>query len=537
MPRPKGLKAADSVSAHTSGTAGAVRAIVASQALPYNAPVVRPRDSYSTDPSSTYRLRYKGTYPFPGVVPALSPQFLDPNETFAVVLRDPRCSFILHDPNSENSAVPYYLTAQNQDIPAVGGGTPGPYDIPVIMQGTQPASTPALGAPPSFLQFKGAVFDAAYPSGWPAHGPFLYAGRSSALPGNSSKASWIWWGGGGSPSAITIFAGVGGLQGNGAFVVWAWNKGTPYVVDGAIVNAVDEAVGVAVVSLESAAILACRDYIAIEVFFATDQVATDPQRVYMQCSLLSNGAQFRHGSAPQISSVEASIDSAAQTGVALLIKNISNELQKDGSVIAYQPPKNTCWQNILPSILPFEAAGVAGAYDVYSAIGAYKGSWESLAATGFYGYLKPHAAGDVYFQKMFNSSVTTGGSFVESTDGWNLDDQNFYWVSFACTTGFNFRYEFSQGGCFYTDSQWYDPLPANIDPDEWEKGALIVSAMPQFFENPLHWNDIWSRIKSGLRRVIGLAPPLLGLIPEAAPFVPAITAIGGGIESLLGMNE
>lgn len=478
-----------------------VRAIVLCQALPFMYGVVRPRDNYSAQPSGTVRLRQRGDVTWPNdsvITPIIANQYEPANQLFAVLLRDPRCCLILTDKNPvAGRNAPYIWQAENEDILTIDGNPLIVGDIPTA----QAAKNGGDGLS-NFLDIKGAAFDPSFPNGFPFHGDFLYAGRSKNI-------RWMWYDGGlsGGAQVITVSAGTDGLQYNGCnIVVWAWNKGVPYIFVAFGEGANSHVAGEAICSFTA---IEGSDYIAIETSFVSSQTDT-PQRVYVRVSQVSFGAIRRHIAAPQLNTHEDTVDSLAAVGQSLLFKNVSKVLDLNGQWMAVQPPLGNCWQNILTS------PGKAAVNDIFGNMGLYKMNATAGNTKGYYGFLKPNKP--IKFEPMFNNTI---GATQQQT-GWDMDSQNFKWIAMKCSDdGRTFSYEQNQGHAFYSDDQWQDTSDAVVNPDAWEQAAQIISAMPSDMDNPVHWSEIWSYLKRGIRAIGG---PLVGAFPETAPFRPLVDA-------------
>lgn len=479
-----------------------VRAIVLCQVLPFFYGVVRPRDNYSAQPSSTVRLRARGdvTWPTDAIIaPIVANQYEPANQLFAVLLRDPRCCLILTDKNpiaGRNAA--YIWQAENADILTVANNPTVDSDIPTTQGGRN-----SMDGLSNFLEVKGALHDPAFSNSFPFHGPFLYSGRSKGI-------RWMWYDGGatGGPQVITVSAGTDGLSYQGCNIaLWAWNKGVPYISTGFSEAANSHSAGDTICQFIGAT---GSDYVAIETSFVGQ--AVEAQRIYVRVSQVSFGAIRRHLAAPQMDTHETSVDSLAAVGQALLFKNVSKELDLNGQYIALQPPLGNCWQNILNTVE--KNAG----NDVFSNIGQYKMNATGGNKKGYYGFLKPNKP--IRFEPMFNNTI----GVVQANTGWDMDNQNFKWVVMKCADGGRtFSYEQYQGHAFYTDDSWQDSSDAVVNPEAWEQAAQIISSMPADMENPTHWQEVWAYLKRGIRAIGG---PLAAAFPESAAFAPLInTAI------------
>lgn len=536
-PKPKQPRTESAPSPGAVGRAhkSVVAAICQSIALPVDSPSIRPRTALTAQPSIPFRLRTKVSYPIaPAGAAQSSNQDIVPNEGFFVVLRDPRCSLIIYNPNQSKAQCIQRWITDNTDVLTVAGNSITNLDLVAASTGN------------SHAEMQGGGWLMPYAANFVPNGTNVAFNGNRLFAAQSNKAgipstSWLWWNGGNAAgNQIVIAAGKDGFTGFYGFSIWAWNKGKPYMIDGVEqLTAAGYAEGATMATINSAKILAVQDYIAIHYTLYDTAAATNPQRVFLRVTTTEGGSSYySHFCHPELEIQDQNIGSIASIGVSFLLKNMSSVQNMDGGVMACQPPRNNVWQMFTPVQNGTSDTRTSSAtYDIYQVLGNYKASKEFKLITGFFGYLKANRSQDLAFRNIFTDEFSNSDAFpLVKYRGWDLDDQNFFAGAFFCNTGRTLRYEFSAGGAFSSDSQWEDPYLPETTQEDWNESETVIASAEQFFENPTHKTGIWQTIKSGLHKAIGLAPTLLAKIPEVAPFVPAIQAVSGALQSLLGVE-
>jgi len=209
---------------------------------------------------------------------------------------------------------------------------------------------------------------------------------------------------------------------------------------------------------------------------------------------------FEHHCAPGYALNRSSVQMGRVLAASACISNGSALLDLQGYVCGAQIPGNNDWDNFL----------------TYKSVSALPGSTELPAKTGIFGFLKPSAQIDFEFVQEIEAD--TNGNITASY--WNLNRQNDFLVfvsNINDTSGRTLRARVSFGIEFSTEDTWRTTIPPTPSTHLQEMALLELRDIPQFQENPLHIKDIWDKIVTGTKTVLGAVKkygPLAGQVAE-----------------------
>jgi len=202
------------------------------------------------------------------------------------------------------------------------------------------------------------------------------------------------------------------------------------------------------------------------------------------------------------------IDAIRITGVSLMYTNTSAPINRQGQVVGLQCPKGSSW---------FQ-------FTDFDTVASDKKSEARDIVNGNFGFLKPTSLAD------FNMNVPEFPSDTSAPLTQDAFDDNVFLIypttDYLCTIA-QVLLPVGQSGYitlgysteYTTLNQWIQVQTGNLGEPEIASALELLSKMPQWHENDLHWDDVWSWIKdtassiwNGVKEVAPLALGVASLL-------------------------
>lgn len=208
--------------------------------------------------------------------------------------------------------------------------------------------------------------------------------------------------------------------------------------------------------------------------------------------------------------------------VGALLKNEASPLNQQGNLIMLQASKDEDWYETY-------ASQVSGFYDFCFDTASEK---DFLLRNGGYAYLKPTSEEDLAFNDDIKHGAPGTGYGTIASLWFQLHNQSDYLIFAAsCDTqgGGDCVWKIKWAVEYKTQNNWIERTPPVVAPQAFSDGIEAVSGMQQFFENPIHWKNIFKTI--GKVAQVG-APILAQLGPYGQAGSSVLNAIGGITQAL-----
>lgn len=210
-----------------------------------------------------------------------------------------------------------------------------------------------------------------------------------------------------------------------------------------------------------------------------------------------------------------------------LFQNEAADMYKQGSIVQLQASKVEDWYETW-------ASQNADFFDSLMSAGT---SENHLLSKGAYAYLKPSSSSDFDWIEDIKHGSTAGGYGSVSSTWFPLVNKSDYLIMAASSSGvnsgdgtFSLRWAIE----FKTQNAWIDQEPPTILPQAFEEGVEAVAGMEQFYENAVHWGDIFRTIG----RVASVGGKILsGFGPYGVAASQVANVVGGvanGVGQLVG---
>jgi hypothetical protein len=189
--------------------------------------------------------------------------------------------------------------------------------------------------------------------------------------------------------------------------------------------------------------------------------------------------------------------------------NTSAYLQLGGTISAAQIGEGQNWQD-------FVSPG-----NCVSLVSQINDAKTMNLSNGMYAFRQPTEVEDFDFKAPLDVSLTSGQ--IEDVDDDMDETSGFIVMALTCpdpagcsgyvTLRGNFEYK--------TKDTWRDVRAPELTHDVWDEALQRMGSVDQFHENPLHMDDIWKAIKSGVGAVSNVASTVMSIakpIYEVAQF-------------------
>jgi len=423
-----------------------IEEIAKSITIPLNSNPVRYASEYSSLPTAVANPWTLFPGPAIGSVTntQANPQGMPTTDGLAAVFRDPQRAIVCYDPN------PASLT-QLYDIYGVGDNA-----IPAPPPSTTWQVKVATPNTPYYLKTPYALSDPT--ATYSPHGPIQYAGADK-----SNKGRFFWLDR--VNINLSISGSVSGQTCTLSLCRWDGN-GTS-----------DDVISVSHVLVSATAfqlqVLASGYYC-----LRLSHTAADVLNI-IQPSWTGSSAVFKHLPLPGLLTNVASTDGIRIIAASMMYSNEASVLNKQGKITGFQQPQGSHWFDFI------------GAYSSFS---TQQGSVTMPVENGMYGYMKLTQPSDFEMRENF---LIEGGNVLDSF--YPLDQDSaflmMYWqiTNLAGQDGY---WTICHGIEYQTEDVWRTVSEAEYDGRTYSDAVESLKFFPQFYENPLHFADIWNNIKS-----------------------------------------
>lgn len=200
---------------------------------------------------------------------------------------------------------------------------------------------------------------------------------------------------------------------------------------------------------------------------------------------------------PHFSESSDLVEAMRITGVSLMYTNTSPALYRQGQITGLQCPKGTSW-------LQFTDFGT---------VSTEKKSVTREITNGAYGFLKPTSTEDLRM-RVFQLPGDPNGDDVNQLV-WDLYPDSDYLCLVANVNNDQGKQGYLTVAAsveYTTLNQWVEVKHGKLGEPELEQVLELLSSVPQWHENSLHWDDIWGWIKqtasdvwSGIKEIAPIA--------------------------------
>lgn len=191
------------------------------------------------------------------------------------------------------------------------------------------------------------------------------------------------------------------------------------------------------------------------------------------------------------------------SGADLMYTNTASPLTRQGQIVGIQLPKNTNW---------------ADGYYNFDDLATQKKSLTMDVVNGMFGFLKPTSETDFQIRPIQWDSVSNNDpEFL-----FEIFPESDYLAIVAQVIDPNGRQGYvtlATSMEFTTTNQFFSLKTANTDEKHLEAALLLLGKLPQWHENELHWDDIWSWVKKTASDVWGAVKEVAPIIGAAAPLL------------------
>jgi len=191
-----------------------------------------------------------------------------------------------------------------------------------------------------------------------------------------------------------------------------------------------------------------------------------------------SSAVFQHLTVQNLSANVGSTDGIRVTAVSLMLTNEASPLNKQGKISGFQEPQGVHWFDFI------------GAYSTFA---SQQGAVTMPIDNGLYGFLKPTQPTD--FNMIEKIDIENG---IVQDSYWELESQTAFLMMYWQVTllvGQDFYWTFCHGLEYQTNDTWRPIQSSDADAATYAKAVESLKIFPQFYENPLHWRQIWEGIK------------------------------------------
>lgn len=392
-------------------------------------------------------------------------------EHLSVLTRNPLCSLIIYDQNAAGATSTYQLFARSG-----GDGVPSG-TVAYLLDSQDSVDIPFT---------EGDCISG--PTTYQAHGPTMYPGFVSSNP----KGRFFWYDKG-TTLTFTIEC---ALAINVALQCdyWGPNGFSSNFVNDQITLVSDEPQTVTLINLGDEP-----GYYSLRL--KNDSNSDEGTIVLSNITYQVTSSCFRHLACPSLAPVIGSIKGIRVLGHSIKLTNTSSQLNRGGQIIARQTPGGTNWQTYISN-------------DVYTHLSQQSDAIALEAKDGMYGFLKISDSDDLDLCQyhVINSEST----LVDSK--WPIDNPKALVVmvvkvpsqdsaSFQMTERMVLEYQ--------TDNLFFDTDVASLPVNLYTSAIALTRDVPQFYENPLHFGEIWNKIQNFVSKAVdGVAKyaPLIGKV-------------------------
>jgi hypothetical protein len=418
------------------------------------------------------------------------------NDYFVAAFRDPRRALVKYNSNVTAGAWEYQWsadrthTAQGEFYPSVGEKLPLRYAVDAD-------------------------------AGYSPHGLVLYAGEDD----NSDPYLWV-DATTALPSSLSIVLSLGETAAAGTWDytvrLYRWENGEVYETDVLVqhINAAPETTRTLSVPLTlsgyyNIAMISCflNGTDVTSTSFAED--LSNPEHG-LEISAQGTCACFEHTSLTGFAANASVVAGLRNTALSLMYTNEASPLHRQGKIAGYQATSPHSWTNYAFG----QATGAVGDSG-FNIVSQLNGASVLPLEKGMYGFLRPTQLKDFDLRAVLNDAEI--GANAPAPMPYKLVDDSDYLVMYAVCSdeaGTDGYITMSSHVEYTTDDLWREAEVPVYNSKVYEEAVALLSRMPQFHENPLHFADITKFLRraapvagKGLAAAgAATGSPLLGLL-------------------------
>lgn len=445
--------------AQTTKVSRAAKTLLANLALPSDAQPVRIGSSLGSDPTALARPKARYTVNYPNGAGVFDvPQTSSPSFLF----RDPLRSLVHVASTTASDDFNTYVADAQLDVPNCTDDIYPRYLTPFVDQ----------------LDLNNSY-----------HGPNLYCG----ILGESDIFRWFPVSKGQQVSVSVLdpapAIGVLSLQ------LFKLEGKTPKLIETLTFPALPSSVFAAIGASGSG-------YYAVRFNVSMAPISGAPAPLNVKITLTSTSVPtlWAHKASPGIEDNLANIKTFSVLGASLMYTNTASPLNRQGKIVARELPAKSNWLDYLN----FDQVANLSLAEVKD------------APEGMYAFTRPNAGTFGSFKTLVYDATDEVEEYLYTI----LPDEPFVIIhaSVATTAGQDGYLTLNQSIEYTSTSQWIEQKIGEMSNDDVKIALRLLSSMPQFHENPLHFDDVWSWIKD-------TASNVWSAVKDVAPYVAAVAPL------------
>lgn len=193
---------------------------------------------------------------------------------------------------------------------------------------------------------------------------------------------------------------------------------------------------------------------------------------------------FCHRCIPGFEVMGGAVAGVRVLAVSAMFSNRAAPLNRQGSVVGFQSPPGKSWTDYVGD---------------YASLANSPDSSEMEASNGIYGFLLPSQPEDLALQtySKWQDGVLMDSHYPLGGSGSFL----IIYITIAEPDGRSGKYTIAYALEFATNNNWFPTHRPSVSTGEWEMTLDKLKDIKQWYENPIHWKQLWGKIKSTAGKV------------------------------------
>lgn len=195
---------------------------------------------------------------------------------------------------------------------------------------------------------------------------------------------------------------------------------------------------------------------------------------------------FAHKPMPNYEANLLSATAIRTMAVSMMFTNNASPLNRQGKIVQYQSPQSDHWTDYVSGTDPFNnASNKQGSCTRVAEKGAY--TWLKFTQPQDFDYYNDYdidggVLTDSYYPLQHGTSFLV--TYVRIVP---IDGRDGYW-----TWGWGLEYQ--------TDDVWREVDVPEFEEESFQEALTFLAKLEQYHENPLHWGELWNKIKAGAQK-------------------------------------
>jgi hypothetical protein len=447
-----------------------IERIILTQTMPENSEPVRYSSPYTTLPTAVAPIYRTLPAPWLGTTTwSSTKQQLPATDMMAAVFRCPQRAAIVYDANPSNTNFQYQWY--------------GCTDSVTVVNPTASFSTTVFNGQMKYLKTPYAV---SLTPTYSPHETFQYA-----LTDTSGRPRYIELE---STTAVTCTV-TGTASASVTMSLTLWTD------DGPNENFIFQTQTLSAGTANFALTVPNRGYYAVAIYTANTGTYTVSALIY-SCS----SSVFRHLALPNLAANLASTDGIRISSMSIRYTNEASDLNKQGKIVGYQVPQGEHWDDYINN---------------YQTVSGAPQAVQLPIDNGIYGYAKLTQPSDIDLNDYF---LISNGVICDSFAP--IDQKSAFLLVYAQVTTpagqdgyFTLAYHLE----YQTTDIWRTLGYPKYTTAMFDAAIESIKVLPQWYENPSHWENLWAKIKSVAGTVasglVKYGPTVIKAATAVAPFL------------------